>query len=129
MGSQALSHTQSSRYAPRSLGLPRLKPEESRDPENFCDLCCQYTDCHRGNCTFSAFHCLLQVLDEADRMLVMCSDLELQIRRIIDQIRPDRQTLMWSATWPKEVRDHHTRDGCLDAVQVLLRTSSRNTYK
>ena len=51
-----LSHTQSSRYAPRSLGLPRLKPKESRDPEIFCDLCCQYTDCHRGICTFSAFH-------------------------------------------------------------------------
>ena len=29
---------------------------------------------------------------------------EPQIRKIIEQIRPDRQTLMWSATWPKEVR-------------------------
>ena len=29
---------------------------------------------------------------------------EPQIRKIISQIRPDRQTLMWSATWPKEVR-------------------------
>ncbi|XP_046411969.1 probable ATP-dependent RNA helicase DDX5 [Neodiprion fabricii] len=29
---------------------------------------------------------------------------EPQIRRIIEQIRPDRQVLMWSATWPKEVR-------------------------
>lgn len=29
---------------------------------------------------------------------------EPQIRKIVDQIRPDRQTLMWSATWPKEVR-------------------------
>lgn len=28
---------------------------------------------------------------------------EPQIRRIVDQIRPDRQTLMWSATWPKAV--------------------------
>ena len=24
--------------------------------------------------------------------------------QIVEQIRPDRQTLMWSATWPKEVR-------------------------
>ena len=28
---------------------------------------------------------------------------EPQIRKIVTQIRPDRQTLMWSATWPKEV--------------------------
>lgn len=30
---------------------------------------------------------------------------EPQIRKIIGQIRPDRQVLMWSATWPKEVRN------------------------
>lgn len=30
---------------------------------------------------------------------------EPQIRKIIGQIRPDRQVLMWSATWPKEVKN------------------------
>jgi len=41
-------------------------------------------------------------LDEADRMLDM--GFEPQLRKIVSQIRPDRQTLMWSATWPKEVQ-------------------------
>eukprot|EP00388_Colpodella_angusta_P000921 GDKJ01003107.1.p1 GENE.GDKJ01003107.1~~GDKJ01003107.1.p1 ORF type:complete len:695 (+),score=202.40 GDKJ01003107.1:33-2117(+) len=42
------------------------------------------------------------VLDEADRMLDM--GFEQQMRKIVSQIRPDRQTLMWSATWPKEIQ-------------------------
>merc|ERR1711896_112990 len=49
------------------------------------------------------------VLDEADRMLDM--GFEPQVRKMTSQIRPDRQTLMWSATWPREVQ-RLARDIC-----------------
>ncbi len=42
---------------------------------------------------------------------------EPQIRKIVSQIRPDRQTLMWSATWPKEVQ-RMANDFLRDAYEV-----------
>lgn len=42
-----------------------------------------------------------------------------QIRKIVSQIRPDRQTLMWSATWPKEVQTL-AREFLKDPIQVTI---------
>jgi superfamily II DNA/RNA helicase len=60
---------------------------------------------------------------------------EPQIRKIVGQIRPDRQTLMFSATWPKDVQKLASVSAFLrytfDTVPnpSHCRTSSRISFK
>jgi len=82
------------------------KGPQARDLERGVEICIATPGrlidfLERG--TTNLKRCTYLVLDEADRMLDM--GFEPQIRKIIEQIRPDRQVLMWSATWPKEVRN------------------------
>nr|XP_050024048.2 probable ATP-dependent RNA helicase DDX5 [Dermacentor andersoni] len=46
--------------------------------------------------------CTFLAIDEADRMVTM--GLELQVLKIAEQIRPDRQTVMWTGSWPEGMR-------------------------
>ena len=46
--------------------------------------------------------CTYLVLDEADRMLDL--GFEMQLRKVLMHMRADRQTLLFSATWPSEVQ-------------------------
>ena len=55
---------------------------------------------NEGSCDLSSVNYL--VLDEADRMLD--KGFENDIRKIIGYTKPDRQTMMFSATWPPSVR-------------------------
>jgi ATP-dependent RNA helicase DDX46/PRP5 len=56
------------------------------------------------------------VLDEADRMFDM--GFEPQVIKIVNNIRPDRQTVLFSATFPKVV-EKHARAILMDPVQII----------
>jgi len=57
------------------------------------------------------------VLDEADRMLDL--GFEPQVRSICNNVRPDRQVLMFSATFPKKI-EKLTRDVLNDPVKIHI---------
>lgn len=76
---------------------------------------------------FNLQRCSFVVLDEADRMLDM--GFEPQVRQILNLIRTDRQVLMWSATWPKNVqRLAHDMLGT-DFIQVKIGTAELHANK
>uniref|UniRef100_A0A672HWU9 RNA helicase n=1 Tax=Salarias fasciatus TaxID=181472 RepID=A0A672HWU9_SALFA len=96
------------------------KGPQIRDLERGVEICIatpgrliDFLECGKTNLR----RCTYLVLDEADRMLDM--GFEPQIRKIVEQIRPDRQTLMWSATWPKEVRQL-AEDFLKDYIQINI---------
>lgn len=57
------------------------------------------------------------ILDEADRMLDM--GFEPQIRKVLVDVRPDRQTVMTSATWPQGVR-RLAQSYMKDPIQIFV---------
>jgi len=61
--------------------------------------------------------CTYLVLDECDRMLDM--GFQKDVEKIMSQIRPDRQTLLWSATWPEEIQDISNRF-MMDPIRVQI---------
>eukprot|EP01090_Pellita_catalonica_P002461 TRINITY_DN12035_c0_g1_i1.p1 TRINITY_DN12035_c0_g1~~TRINITY_DN12035_c0_g1_i1.p1 ORF type:complete len:626 (+),score=60.84 TRINITY_DN12035_c0_g1_i1:42-1919(+) len=62
-------------------------------------------------------NCTYFVVDEADRLLDM--GFEPQLRQIVSMLRPDRQTLMWSATWPKEIQ-HLAKDFLTNPAMIVV---------
>ena len=56
------------------------------------------------------------VLDEADRMFDM--GFEPQVRSICNHVRPDRQTLLFSATFKKKI-ERLARDVTTDPVRIV----------
>ena len=59
-----------------------------------------------------------QVLDEADRMFEM--GFEPQVRSIVKNVRPDRQTLLFSATFKRRI-ENLARDALTNPVRITVR--------
>lgn len=100
-------------------GVP--KHSQSRDLRDGVEMCIatpgRLIDFLENGAT-NLRRCTYLCLDEADRMLDM--GFEPQVRKICSQIRPDRQTLFWSATWPKDIQNL-ARDLCKeDPVHINI---------
>ena len=61
--------------------------------------------------------CTMVVLDEADRMFEM--GFEYQMRSILQNIRPNRQTLMFSATMKKKI-EYFAREILQDPIRIVV---------
>jgi ATP-dependent RNA helicase DDX42 len=80
-------------------------------PGRFIDLC--------GKKATNLSRCTMVVLDEADRMFEM--GFEYQMRSIVNNIRPDRQTLLFSATMKKKV-EGFAREMLTNPVRIVVGT-------
>jgi ATP-dependent RNA helicase DDX46/PRP5 len=81
--------------------------EQIAELKRGCDICVctpgrmiDMLSSNSGKIT-SMWRCTMVILDEADRMFDM--GFEPQVMRILDNIRPDRQTIMFSATFPRQM--------------------------
>lgn len=63
--------------------------------------------------------CTIVVLDEADRMFEM--GFEYQMRSIINNIRPDRQTLLFSATMKRKI-EGFARELLTNPIRIVVGT-------
>ena len=57
------------------------------------------------------------VLDEADRMFDL--GFEPQVNKILDKVRPDKQTVMFSATFPKKMEEF-ARKALTNPVEITV---------
>ncbi len=81
-------------------------------------MLCLYVDLHVFASQVRLHQVSYLVLDEADRMLDM--GFEPQIQKIVRSVPRQRQTLFFSATWPKEVKSIASQFVTNNTVHVFI---------